>query len=112
MDDIRGNLRVDCDLILNKMECGRMNVCLAKNISLGGVRLQRVLEPQKDREAVVRLEMELPGDCAPIQVTGTKIYDRDEFVGIKFTNMTREHRSRLVAWMERHLIDSSLPAFS
>ncbi len=112
MDDTRGDLRVDCDLILNKMECGRMNVCLAKNISLGGVRLQRVLEPQKDRDAFVRLEMELPGDVHPIQVIGTKVYDRDEFVGVKFTNMTREHHSRLAAWMERHLIDRSLPVFA
>lgn len=101
MSDQRRSPRVPCDIILNKVENGHMHVCRASNISLGGMRIQRLLEPLKDQNEYVRLQFELPGTKDPIWVGAKRVYDQaqDGFIGFTFTYISHQHFVKLRQWI-------------
>ena len=99
MSDSRRAQRVDCDIMLNKVEDGHMNVCRATNISLGGMRIQRLLEPLARGAQMMRLQLELPGNEGPIWVGARKVYEDTEYVGLRFTHISHQHFQRLRRWI-------------
>lgn len=103
--------RVDCDIILNKVEDGQMNICRAMNISLGGMRLKRLLEPKSRHGQQFRLQFELPGQGEPIWVGAEAVYNDENFVGVRFTNISHKHFLLLREWLRNWSISEDLPQF-
>lgn len=110
--ELRKQDRIPCDIILNKVEDGHTKVCRATDVSLGGIRLQRVAESYRVQGQAVQLQFALPGDEEPIWVSGKKVYDTDGTVGVRFTNISHSHFVRLRDWLRDKFIDESLPEFS
>lgn len=93
--------RVPCDIILNKVQDGHTHIARATNISLGGIRIQRLLEPLKsDGNARLRLQLKLPDTEEPIWVGARKVYEDDDFVGLRFTHISHQHFVRLRQWIQ------------
>lgn len=111
MEEVRSQERVNCDIILNKIEGGHTNICRATNISLDGMQFLRVLEPYDGEEGSrVRLQFELPGQEEPIWVGAETIYDDNGCVGVRFVNISHQHFQLLREWMRAHEI-SDVPVF-
>jgi hypothetical protein len=100
MEDKRRQGRVDCDIILNKVEAGHTNICQGLDLSLGGMRLRRVVEPHLARSEDLKLQFELPGEAEPIWVGATRVYEEGEHVGVRFTNISHGHFVRLRKWLK------------
>ena len=111
MSEIRKQSRVDCDIILNKTERGIMNVARATNISLGGMRIQRLLDPYVSADEKIQFELELPGTEEPLVVSGKKVYEAPDHFGVKFTEISHRHFIRLRSWLAEHTLPEQLPAF-
>lgn len=111
MEERRGQGRINCDIFLNKVEQGHTNICRATDLSLGGMRFQRLLEAHNARDKRVQLQFELPGDEEPICVGATKVYEDTDIVGVKFTNISHGHFVRLRNWLRNRTIESELPPF-
>lgn len=99
MKEQRQQNRIPCDIILNKVEGGHTNVCRAENLSLGGMKLQRVAEGHQPEGNSVQLQFALPGDQDPIWVSGEKVYEADGNVGVRFTNISHGNFVRLREWL-------------
>ncbi len=112
MTEQRQQDRVPCDIILNKVEGGHTNVCRAQNLSLGGMKLQRVAEAHKPEGEAVQLQFALPGDAEPIWVSGHKVYEADGSVGVRFTNISYANFVRLREWLRTQELNDGLPQFS
>ena len=104
--------RVDCNFILNKYERGQLNIVHATNISLGGMRFKRLLEPYLEKGERMRLEIEIPGADDPILIGAQRVYEENvtDTVGVRFTDMSHSHFLRLRAWIQSQLLTSELPA--
>lgn len=111
MNDIRRQTRIDCDIILNKTERGIMNVARATNISLGGMRIQRLLDPYIGNDDRVQFELELPGTDEPLIISGKKTYEAPDHFGVRFTEISHRHFIRLRSWIAEHTLPQQLPAF-
>ncbi len=112
MKEQRRQNRFQCDMLLNKVEGGHTNVCRATDLSLGGIRLERVAESHQGQGEQVQLQFALPGDEDPIWVAGTKVHEQDGRVGVRFTNISHAHFVKLRNWVRDHVLDQSLPEFS
>ena len=100
MKNGRKQQRVECDIILNKLEGGNMNICRATNISLGGMQLERLLEAHKQGErGHLRLQFELPGQEEPIWVGAEPVYEEEGLVGVRFVNISHSHFVLLREWL-------------
>jgi hypothetical protein len=111
MEEARNQQRVDCDIILNKIEGGHTNICRATNISLDGMQFLRLLEPHESGEGRrVRLQFELPGQDEPIWVGAETIYDENGCVGVRFVNISHGHFQLLREWMRAQEI-ADMPVF-
>lgn len=104
MSERRGLDRVECDILLNKVEQGHTNICRALDVSLGGMRLERMVEAHSARGESLQLQFELPGDDEPIWVGATKVYEDDAVVGVKFTNISHGHFMRLRQWFRERAV--------
>ncbi len=99
---MRKQQRVNCDIILNNFGGeGEAKICRATNISLSGMRLNKLLDPYLfgAGEDKVRLEVELPGDSTPIVIGAKKVWDSDETFGVRFTNISHGHFVRLRSFL-------------
>lgn len=103
--------RVECDIILNKFEDGAMNIVRATNISLGGMRIRRLLEPYMFNGDRCRLEVELPGDESPLTIGAKKVYEDPEYIGVRFTDISHNHFLRLKNWLHEQQLVAALPMF-
>lgn len=103
--------RVDCNIILNKYERGQLNIVHATNISLGGMRFKRLLEPYMDNADSFRLELAIPGTSEPIMIGAKRVYEDDttDEVGVRFTDMSHNHFLRLREWIQGQLYTADLP---
>lgn len=104
--------RVDVDMLLNKYERGNMAVCRATNISLSGMRLQRLLEPYQFEDGKIRLELELDGSGDPVMIGAEKVYDAEGHVGVRFTDISHQHFRRLREFISEMMVTTNLPAFA
>jgi hypothetical protein len=111
MNDIRRQARVECDIILNKTERGVMNVARATNISLSGMRIQRLLDPYQSADERVQFELELPGIEEPLIVSGKKVYEGGDHFGVRFTEISHRHFMKLRSWLADHTLPQQLPMF-
>lgn len=111
MSEVRKQERINCDIIFNKVESGMMTICRATNISLGGMRVERLLEPFDAKDEKVRLEIELPGDSEPLLIGAKKTYDAQGHFGLKFTEISHRHFVRLRDWVHGQNAPVHLPAF-
>ncbi len=102
MSDMRASNRVHCDIMLNKVQDGHTHVCRATNISLGGIRIQKLLEPLVAKNERVRLQLALPGESEPIWVGAHKVYEEEDYVGLKFSHISHQHFVRLREWVMQH----------
>ncbi len=94
--------RIDCDIILNKVESGHRNICRATNISMGGMQLMRLLETRQvseDPNGRMRLQFELPGQDEPIWVGAERVYDDNGLVGVRFVDISHHHFVLLREWL-------------
>lgn len=113
MTEQRNQGRVRCDIILNKVEDGHTKVCMAEDLSLGGIKLRRVAEAFEADGQKVQLQFALPGDAEPLWVSGEKVYEADGSVGVRFTNISHGHFVRLRAWLrERCMNEDATPRLS
>lgn len=108
---MRKQPRVDCDIILNKTQTDGTNICRATNISLSGMRLQRLLDPYVQVDEKFRFEIELPGDEGPILIGAKKVWEDTQEFGVRFTNISHSHFVRLRTWLQGESLVSQLPAF-
>jgi len=113
METQRKQSRVECDVIFNKYESQAMTICRATNISLGGMRVQRLLEPCRLEGARLRLEIELPGDDEPISIGARRVYDdgENDFFGVRFTDISHADFLKLRSWVHDRTIRDELPSF-
>lgn len=112
MKEIRKQTRVNCDIMLNKTEGGLMNICRATNISLGGMRIQRLLEPFEVQGGRMQLEIELPEhEDEPIVIGAKKVYEEEDHVGLCFTDISHRHFVKLRSWLAGHTLSNELPMF-
>lgn len=100
MSEYRSTPRVDCDIMLNKVHNGQRHVCRAVNISLGGIRLRRLLEPTNKDESRVRLQIQLPGSDSPIWIAAERVYEDEDFIGLRFMNISHQHFVTLRSWLQ------------
>lgn len=102
-DETRCETRIPCDIILNKVQNGHMHVARATNISMGGIRLQRLLEPLQPHVDTrsVRLQLSLADDEEPIWVTAKSVYEDEDYVGLRFTFISHKHFVKLRSWLSR-----------
>ena len=112
MSDKRRQNRFNCDILLNKVEDGHTNVCLATDLSLGGMRLERLAEPFRSTSDQVQLQFLLPGDEDPIWVAGTRVHEADGSLGVRFTNISHSHFVKLRNWIRNKNLDQTLPQFT
>lgn len=112
MSNNRRQNRFECEILLNKVEDGHTNVCLATDLSLGGMRLERLAEPYCSKSDQVQLQFLLPGDEDPIWVAGTKVHERDGSLGVRFTNISHTHFVKLRNWIKCKNLDLGLPQFT
>ena len=103
MEEQREQVRIPCDIILNKVEDGHTKICQGLDLSLGGIRIRRVAEAYRSEGNMVQLQFALPGDEEPIWVSGQKVYEEDGSFGVRFTNISHSHFVRLREWMQAQL---------
>lgn len=112
MPEIRKQTRVDCDIMLNKNEEGLMNICRATNISLGGMRIQRLLEPFEIDSGRIQLEIELPEEeDEPLVIGARKVYEEPDHIGVCFTDISHRHFMKLRSWLTGRTLANELPMF-
>jgi hypothetical protein len=111
MEETRAQERIDCDIILNKIEDGHTNICRATNISLSGMQFMRLLEAKEDtKDCSLRLQFELPGQDEPIWVGAERVYDAEGCVGVRFVNISHRDFVLLREWLRERSI-SDVPEF-
>lgn len=99
MSDQRQSPRVRCEVMLNKSSDGHTHICLASNISLGGMRLRKLADPLHDFQDYVRLEFQLPGHNRPIWIGAKKVYEQDDYVGLNFVYFRAQAFNHLRQWL-------------
>lgn len=90
----RNKSRVTVDILLNKYVKGRPYLCVASDLSSGGIRVRKIREPLLE-EKEVGLQFQLPGDDRVISCAGRIIYqegDDARDAGICFTSVSPEHQ--------------------
>ncbi|MBN1947268.1 MAG: PilZ domain-containing protein [Bradymonadales bacterium] len=91
------------DIILNVYQDGFPVLARAKNISLGGIRLHRVIPPRCLPYERVDLEFQLPGDPEVLFASGQCVYEAKEggILGIQFLDMDRRSSRKLRTFIDR-----------
>ena len=107
MSDKRKNARVPLDVYLNKYMGGVPYLARAADISLVGVSLAHLLEPERDTRRV-GLQFQLPGSEEVIYAEGEVVREwveasprQHERSGVRFTLLTERHRRMIDAYVTR-----------
>ena len=96
MDEQRRSDRAALDILLNKYVSGVPYTARARDISVDGVRLARLLEPERTGRRV-GLQFQLPGSAEVIYAEGEVVREWVEAEAahthaVKFTLLTERHR--------------------
>lgn len=68
------------------------------DISAGGMRVKMVAPLRREAEIPVRIE--IPEKTTPVQCSGVVVWSKPNgAAGIRFTNLTEEHKTVLLAWL-------------
>ena len=114
MAEQRRTGRAQIDILLNKYVGGVPYTARARDISPGGVRLARLLEPEHAGKRV-GLQFQLPGSSEVIYAEGEVVRewvgsDAADGSGVKFTLLTERHQRLIEQYVSRH--GASAPASS
>jgi PilZ domain-containing protein len=106
MAEQRRTGRAQIDILLNKYVGGVPYTARARDISPGGVRLARLLEPEHAGRRV-GLQFQLPGSEEVIYAEGEVVRewvgsDASDGSGVRFTLLTRRHQQMIEAYVSRH----------
>ena len=106
MGEQRRTGRAQIDILLNKYVAGVPYTARARDISPGGVRLARLLEPEHAGKRV-GLQFQLPGSDEVIYAEGEVVREwlqggAKEKNGVKFTLLTERHRRMIRDYCTRH----------
>jgi c-di-GMP-binding flagellar brake protein YcgR len=104
MGEQRRTGRAQIDILLNKYVAGVPYTARAQDISPGGVRLARLLEPEHAGKRV-GLQFQLPGSPEVIYAEGEVVREWVEAEeaathGVRFTLLTERHRQLIRRWVE------------
>ena len=102
MSEHRRSMRVPCDIILNKIQDGHTHVVRAINISLGGIRIQRLLEPLMDDARRTRLQFVLPHTEEVIWAGAKPVYEDGVHTGFEFTSLSHSNFQKLRHWIQSY----------
>jgi c-di-GMP-binding flagellar brake protein YcgR len=85
---------------------GQTHRCVASDLSLSGVYIERPIAPFVRHSAAVELALSLPdGDSSPVRVDAEIVYDCFDAVlhgsAMRFIAMSARDRARLCAFLER-----------
>jgi hypothetical protein len=104
MAEQRRTGRAQIDILLNKYVGGVPYTARARDISPGGVRLARLLEPEHAGKRV-GLQFQLPGSAEVIYAEGEVVREWIEAEnaqtdGVRFTLLTERHRQLIRRFVE------------
>jgi PilZ domain len=104
MGEQRRTGRAQIDILLNKYVAGVPYTARACDISPGGVRLSRLLEPEHSGRRV-GLQFQLPGSSEVIYAEGEVVREwveaeRAATDGVRFTLLTERHRQLIRQFVE------------
>ncbi|MEZ4270462.1 MAG: PilZ domain-containing protein [Myxococcota bacterium] len=96
--------RADVDLYINKIVGNEPHLTRARDISVGGVYLQKILEPDFRNHTRIGLEMKLPGSDHVIWAVGSVIREADhsdaQGVGVTFVRIAESDRQLIREFVE------------
>ena len=85
----RDNPRVPVDFYINKLINGVPYLARARDISLGGIYLHKLIEPRVTGEARISLEFALPGQKDVMWLDAEPVhFDGNDGVGFEFREVT------------------------
>jgi hypothetical protein len=104
MDEQRRSGRAALDILLNKYVSGVPYTARTRDISPDGVRLARLLEPERVGRRV-GLQFQLPGSSEVIYAEGEVVREWVEAEaahthGVRFTLLTERHRRAIRAYVQ------------
>lgn len=97
----RTNSRVDLEMYVNKMIDGVPHLARTHDISRGGVRVHKLLEPMAREDAHIALEFVLPGTGEVIWAEATLVHEDKRAVGLKFINLAPRDGALIQAYVDR-----------
>jgi hypothetical protein len=105
--DRRSSLRVPLTCAVRRRAAGRVQLCLAANISPDGMEVIRVRDAPLAPETPVTLEFELPGRADLIAAEGSVVFDHDGprtgATGVRFATLSPEHARLIEAYIHEAL---------
>ena len=101
-EERRGGPRIPIEMWVEETTGSERYFRRAGNLSRGGLRLEHTIPLPIGTS--VNLTFTLPGDKAPIEVTGEIVSaapPEDLRMGVKFTNLSQDARSKIEAFLSR-----------
>ena len=99
----RRDARVPVDILVNKFVDGTAYACRARDISRGGLRLQRISEPARVRNHIA-LQFMLPGQPRVIVCGGQVVYQNEQVTGVRFTSVSERNRRLLDSFLDQRTV--------
>jgi c-di-GMP-binding flagellar brake protein YcgR len=102
----RSAQRVSVSVPIHQFVEGQTHRCLASNLSLSGVYIERPIASFVRHSTAVELEIPLPdGETVPLRTAAEIVYDCFDAAlhgsALRFTEMSGRDRARLSAFLER-----------
>jgi c-di-GMP-binding flagellar brake protein YcgR len=106
----RRGLRVPVDTWVNRYVDGEPFLCRAEDISLGGILLHRLIEPEVPEQEEVGLEFELPDSGDLVTATGVAMRRPDDprKVAVRFCYLSPQNASRIARYLASRGITGAL----
>lgn len=100
----RQKKRLSVDLFVNKFIGDEPFACRTRDLSVDGIYLHKLIEPERGAEEMIGVEFALPGTEEVIWAAGQIVREEDrkegEGVAIKFVSMADKHKKLLVDFIE------------
>ena len=100
MKERRSSKRARVDLLLNKYVDGFPHTCRVLDISMGGMLVRRIHEPELERDSYP-LELALPGQQETMWIWSRPIWTRGKRQALRFVSMDAADRARLARFLGR-----------
>jgi len=95
---IRRHRRVEFDVFVNKIVGDQPHLARARDISISGIYLQKLIEPAVDSDGMIGLEMMLPGSDQVIWALGRVVREIDgtgDGVAVSFERIAESDREQI-----------------
>lgn len=96
--DRRRDTRAPVDLFMNRFLGGHPYLCVARDVSMTGMRLQTLLGPHIDTQ-YIGLQFQLPGSEDVLTASGEVIREGDGEVAVRFTHVPSSSQERLASFL-------------